>query len=487
MAKSKISKPEPKQTSVVFRSGVAEILSAYDKHIYSVEQAAQLLGVSRPTFFRRLKVWRDTGQVPSHGNTGRTPSNKISDETRREVVRLVQTKYPDFQASLLTKYLQEKENIRVSVEWVRRLLLDLHPEQTQKERRRSAHTLRRRRSSRGELVQIDGSPHCWFPGSQERCTLIAFIDDATSEILSAFFSPTENTEAYINALKYELMNHGLPVALYSDRYSVFTSNVDDARRKNKPQPTQFQKICDHLGIELILAHSPEAKGRIERLFQTLQKRWPKEFRIQGIHNMAEANQRMPELIESYNREFAITPADSKDSHIRLNKDDIDSLDIVLANWQTRVISKNLTVSYGQEILQIIGIDAALRYAMKKTEIEVVTFKDGQVELYWCDQVKWKEACQREGRKVQKDYRPVMFKSYERYDKRRRIVAADDEPGETAKTIDDRVSKIAAKRPSPWRFSMRKWAEQGVERRKKKEERQQAAQELEDKLKANQNK
>lgn len=150
------------------------------------------------------------------------------------------------------------------------------------------------------------------------------------------------------------------MAIYSDRHSVFTSNVDEARRKSKPQPTQFQKICDHLGIELILAHSPEAKGRVERLFQTLQKRWPKEFRILGIHNLAEANERMPELIEAYNREFAIIPADSKDSHIRLNEDDIASLDVVLANWQTRVVSTNLTVSCGKEILQIIGLDSTLR-------------------------------------------------------------------------------------------------------------------------------
>lgn len=155
--------------------------------------------------------------------------------------------------------------------------------------------MRRRRASRGELVQIDGSPHFWFPGDAERRTLIAFIDDATSELLSAYFSPTEDTEAYVNALEYELVHNGIPMAIYSDRHSVFTSNVDEARRKSKPQPTQFQKICDHLGIELILAHSPEAKGRVERLFQTLQKRWPKEFRILGIHNLAEANERMPEL------------------------------------------------------------------------------------------------------------------------------------------------------------------------------------------------
>lgn len=487
MPKSKISKPEVKQPRVVLRSSVADILSAYDKHIYSVEQAAQMLGVSRPTFFRRLKAWRDTGTVPNHGNNGQIPANKIPEEIRQQVIHLVQTKYPDFQASLLTKYLDEQEGIHVSVEWVLRLLLELHPEQTSKERRRSAHKLRRRRASRGELVQIDGSPHFWFPGDTERRTLIAFIDDATGELLSAFFSPTEDTEAYVNALEYELIHNGIPMAMYSDRHSVFTSNVDDARRKSKPQPTQFQKICDHLGIELILAHSPEAKGRVERLFQTLQGRWPKEFRILGIHNMAEANKRMPELIESYNREFAITPADSKDSHIRLNEDDIEGLSVVLAKWQTRVVSTNLTVSCGKEILQIIGVDSSLRYAMKKTDIEVVTFRDGHVELYWCDHVKWEEECRREGRKVQKSYRQVEFKAHDRYENQPRLITVDEEPGETSKTIDARVAEIAAKRQSPWKVSMKKWAEQGIANRQKQEAQLQAAKELEEKLKDGSNK
>lgn len=487
MPKSKISKPEVKQPRVVLRSSAAEILSAYDKQIYSVEQAAQMLGVSRPTFFRRLKAWRETGKIPPHGNNGHAPSNKIPDETRQRVIGLVQTKYHDFQASLLTKYLREQEGITVSVEWVRRLLLELHPNQTPKERRRSAHTLRRRRASRGELVQIDGSLHFWFPGDTERRTLIAFIDDATSELLSAHFSPTEDTEAYVNALEYELIHNGIPMAMYSDRHSVFTSNVDEARRKSKPQPTQFQKICDHLGIELILAHSPEAKGRIERLFQTLQKRWPKEFRIMGINNMAEANKRMPELIESYNREFAITPADSKDSHILLNQDDIASLDVVLANWQTRVVSANLTVSCGKEILQIVGLDASMRFAIKKTDIEVVTFKDGHVELYWCDQVKWEEECRREGRKVQKYYHPIQFKAHDRRERTPRFSTTTEELGATSKTIDARVSKIAAKRPSPWKASMTKWAEKGKEKRHEKEVKLEAAKKLEDKLKAAQSK
>lgn len=160
---------------------------------------------------------------------------------------------------------------------------------------------------------------------------------------------------------------------------------------------------------------------------------------------------------------------------------------MLANWQTRVVSTNLTASCGKEILQIIGLDSTMRYAMKKTDIEVVTFKDGHVELYWCDQVRWEEECRREGRKVQKTYRPVMFKSHERYDKKPQIANAVEESGETSKTIDARVSKIAALRPSPWKTTMTTWANQGIEKREKKEAQLQAAKELEDKLNAARNK
>ena len=228
MPKSKISKPEVKQPRVVLRSSAAEILSAYDKHIYSVEQALEMPRSIPPTFFRRLKAWRDTGRVPPHGNNGHTPSNKISDETRQRVIQSsFKPKYPDFQASLLTKYLREQEDIHVSVEWVRRLLLELHPEQTPKERRRAAIHCVGAELAVASLYRSGWKPALlvpWRRGAPHFNRL--YRRRYERAFSSAYFSPTEDTEAYVNALEYELVHNGIPMAIYSDRQdSVFTSNV----------------------------------------------------------------------------------------------------------------------------------------------------------------------------------------------------------------------------------------------------------------------
>lgn len=306
----------------------AVVLSAYDQGLYSAEEAASMMGVSRATFHRKLKGWRETGVVPHHGNSNRTPSNRVPDEVRQRVIELIETKYHDFQATLLKKYLQRYEGIHLSAEWLRRLLTELRPEETGKKRRQAAHRLRRRRSSRGQLVQIDGSPHQWFEGDERRYCLIAFIDDATSGIEAAGFFPAETTHAYVTVLRQLLDRHGLPAALYSDRHSIFTANVDSARERKSSEPTQFQRICSMFGVELILAHSPQPKGRVERAFKTLQGRWGKEFRVLGITTVAEANAELPELIDEYNREFAIRPADEEHSYVVLSEDEKKGLEFI---------------------------------------------------------------------------------------------------------------------------------------------------------------
>lgn len=154
-----MSRQKKSDSVVVSVPDVVSTLSAYEQGLYTAEQAANLMGVSRATFHRKLKVWRDTGVVPQHGNAKRTPSNKVPEEIRQRIVELVETKYYDFQPSLLRKYLEKYENIRVSTEWLRRLLKEMRPDETGKESRRKAHLMRRRRSSRGQLLQIDGSQH----------------------------------------------------------------------------------------------------------------------------------------------------------------------------------------------------------------------------------------------------------------------------------------------------------------------------------------
>ena len=446
------------------------VLSAYDKGVYDAEKAAKLLNVSRATFFRRYKRWKETGQVPLHGNRGRSPSNKVPDDIERKVIELIKTKYHDFQASLMRTYLSEYDDICVSTEWLRRLIVRLRPEETPRERRQSAHRLRRRRTSRGALVQIDGSPYQWFEGDLKYYCLIIFVDDATGEILAAGFSETETKEAYVAVLKKEILRNGLPMSLYSDRHSIFTVS-DPLGRKGKISLTQFQRICEHLGIELILAHSPEAKGRVERAFRTLQGRWPKEFRVMGIKNMAEANERIDEFVEAYNREFAIAPADSEDSHIAMTEEDKNHLDVICATWHRKTISRNLTVSNRKQVLQIVGVAGKSRQRMAKTDVHLVEFPDEHVELYWHDRKAWEQQCLAEGRKVRKVYQKLEFKEHDRYDLKPKLQDYEEPPEETSKTIDHRVDEIERKKKAKgysWASSMSSWADNATAKRQKKE-------------------
>ena len=454
-SRRKYKKP-PKPESVVFTKktpDLAEIFAGCDKHLYTLEYGAELAGMTRSTFCRYLKHWRETGQVKQHGNKGRSPANKIDDATRQKITDLIITKYWDFQATLLHEYLVRDEGIFVSDEWLRKLLIELRPEQTSTERRSSAHMLRRRRSSRGELVQIDGTPHRWFPNDDNKYCLVGFIDDATGEVMSAYFSETETTEAYLVALRQYLFSHGLPAALYSDRHSIFVKLDENGRRVKsaKVQPTQFGRVCECLGIELICAYSPEAKGRIERAWRTLQTRWPKEFRVLNIRNMAEANERMPELLGRYNKTFSRTPADEKDSHVPLTAEQVEEMDAIFATWHTRMISRNLTVSNGKTILQIKYVPSELRPALRKSKVELVEYSDGRVELLWHDRRKWETECRSDGnRRRPKEYLRLNYEAHDRYDMQPRIKEApketsESDEGETAKTIDSTMNALAEKR------------------------------------------
>ena len=453
--RQKYKKP-PRPESVVFRKktlDITEIFAGCDKHLYTLDQGAELAGMTRATFCRHLKHWRETGKISRHGNKGRIPANKIDEATREKIISLIETKYWDFQATLLHEYLVRDEGIFVSDEWLRKLLIELRPEQTSTERRSSAHMLRRRRSSRGELVQIDGSPHRWFPDDEKQYCLIGFIDDATGEVMSAYFSETETTEAYLTALRQYLLSHGLPAALYSDRHSIFVNLDENGRRLKSARvnPTQFGRVCECLGIELICAYSAEAKGRIERAWRTLQNRWPKEFRVLNIRNMAEANERMPELLGRYNKTFSRTPADEKDSHVQLTAEQLKELDAIFATWHTRVISRNLTVSNGKTILQIKYVPSELRPALRKSKVELVEYSDGRVELLWHDRRKWETECRAEGnRRRPKEYLRLSYVAHDRWNTQPKIKEAPKETtesveGETAKTIDSTMNALAKKR------------------------------------------
>ena len=235
------------------------------------------------------------------------------------------------------------------------------------------HQSRPRRPQRGELIQVDGSPHDWFEGRGEYCNLTVFIDDATGELMKLHFSPTETTEAYMTTLYAYLKTHGRPVSLYSDKHSIFRVNHPG----KEANLTQFSRALKTLDIEAIHASTPQAKGRVERVNQTLQDRFVKELRLRNISNMVDANEYCNEFIADYNRRFAVAPAIEKDAHRGLLHDD-EALNQILSIQETRVLSKNLTCQYRNTEYQIKTKTKG--YQLRHTKITVCRGFDGCITL-----------------------------------------------------------------------------------------------------------
>ena len=203
----------------------------------------------------------------------------------------------------------------------------------------------------GLMTQLDGSPHDWFEGRGPRCTLLVFIDDATSKIVAMLFTPQECTQAYFDAIENYIKRYGRPIAFYSDKHGIFRINTPEATEKSTGD-TQLSRALKELDIELICANSPQAKGRVERANKTLQDRLVKEMRLCGISTIEAANAYLPEYIEKHNQRFAKEPACSVDAHRQgLPKDDV--LHLIFSSQTTRKLSKNLELSYQNIIYQTL--------------------------------------------------------------------------------------------------------------------------------------
>ena len=228
---------------------------------------------------------------------------KVSGLSRAQVARLIRTQYGDFGPTLAAEKLHERHEHRLSAETLRQWMIADGLWQPKSRKRARIHPRRPRRPCRGELVQIDGSPHDWFEGRGPRCTLIVFIDDAAGELMALRFAPAETTWAYMQTLQAYLNQHGRPVALYSDKHSIFRINHPE----HEGELTQFSRALKTLDIAPIHANTPQAKGRVERANQTLQDRLVKEMRLRAISDIDTANTFLRAFIEHYNQRFAVAP------------------------------------------------------------------------------------------------------------------------------------------------------------------------------------
>ncbi|MEO6906880.1 MAG: ISNCY family transposase [Abditibacteriaceae bacterium] len=325
---------------------------------------------------RRLQVlYREQGAAGLVSRRrGKSSNNRLDEALKEEVVSLVAHRYVGFGPTLAHEKLAEEHDLHLCVESLRQLMIDKELWKARCARKPVVHQMRERRAARGELVQIDGSPHAWFEERGPRCTLIVFIDDATGDVQYLRFVEAEDTWSYFEAVESYIHQHGKPLAFYSDRHSVFKVNAKEVQ--SSEAITQFGRAMQELDIQLICAQSPQAKGRVERMNQTLQDRLVKELRLQGINSMEEANAMLPTFIESLNAKFAVAPRNPRDAHRQLEHR--EKLDTILTLQAPRVLSKNLTLQFNNIVYQIKT--ARPTYAMRRAHVLVSQDREGTVTI-----------------------------------------------------------------------------------------------------------
>jgi transposase len=352
-----------------------EVIQRVCRKTLTQRRAASLLSLSVRQVKRLCRAYRREGAGALVSRQRGRPSNhRLRPEVVARARELLRERYHDFGPTFAREKLWEAHGLRLGVETVRRLMIAEGLWRVRRARAVVIHQLRERRASYGELVQLDGSPHDWFEGRAERCTLLNFVDDATSRLMHLSFVECESTFNYFAAVRAYVLRHGKPRAFYSDKLGVF--------RVNMPHPvsgtglTQFGRAMAELSIELLCAHSPQAKGRVERANQTLQDRLVKELRLRAISSVAEAESYLPEFIADYNSRFAVAPRSSEDAHRPLEAG--EDLARILSWCETRVLSKNLTLSYDGRVYQIKTDRAA--YTMRGARVEVRETSRGEVRI-----------------------------------------------------------------------------------------------------------
>jgi hypothetical protein len=337
-------------------------------------QASIQLRLSTRQVKRLVRAYRLSGAAGLQSkHRGRQPNNAISQSIRQQALALIKQHYDDFSPTFAHQKLTEQHGLVFSVETLRQWMMTESIWQSTARRKAAIHQSRPRRSCWGELIQIDGSPHDWLEGRAPKCTLIVFIDDATSQLMALKFSPTETTQAYMETLQDYCQQHGRPVALYSDKHSIFRVNYPD----KEGEITQFTRAMKTLDIAPIHANTPQAKGRVERANLTLQDRLVKEMRLQGIDNIADANAFLPIFIQDYNQRFAVAPRCDDNAHRPLLHTSAE-MDIIMTRHHSRKLSKNLTFQFKNTEYQLQGYGNG--YRLRGASITVCEPFAGDVTL-----------------------------------------------------------------------------------------------------------
>src|SRR5215204_1728430 len=337
----------------------------------TVVQAALVMGVSERQCYRiKARVGKAGAKGVVHGNQGRPCKRKIKDKTLRRVVELARGKYQGFNDHHLTEKLKEQEQIELSREKVRRILRAEGIVSPKKRRGIKHRSRRERRGSEGMMLQVDGSPHDWLQGRGPRLCLMGAIDDATSKVMGAFFVQAESSWGYFHLFCEIFKEHGVSQSIYTDSHSVFWTDREPTLEEqliNRKPTTEVGRGLEELGVTLILAHSPQAKGRIERLWNTFQDRLVSELRLAKAKTVAQATVVLNRYLPVHNRKFA-KPAKAQPAWRKLSTVQIEQ---ALCFKQRRTVAKDNTVTFEGTILQIPKTSPFGSYANKRIDVHVL--------------------------------------------------------------------------------------------------------------------
>lgn len=400
MGKLRLSKKE---------RGRLDILKKVECGKLSVRKGAELLGLSYRQMLRLLK--RHIADGPSgigHRLRNQKSNHEISAPRRERILELYRTKYHDFGPTLAVEYLARDDDERIGVETLRCWLTAAGLWQPRRQGARHR-AWRERRACWGEMVQMDGSEHDWFEGRRPRASLMVLIDDATNWTHAKFFE-SETTAAAMDVFQEYVRYYRLPRSLYVDRDSIYEttrdSTVDEALRDQTPL-TQFGRAMQALGVELILAYSPQAKGRVERRHGVFQDRLVKALRLQNISTLEAANRYLEQtFLDELNTRFSVEAKSPANLHRAIGPE--IRLEHVLCYQEARVVQNDWTVSWCNRILQLSEKHQKLRLARKK--ILVSELLDGTLRLTYQGHVlSWTELPVRPPRPSKKPTSPPKSK------------------------------------------------------------------------------
>ncbi len=362
----------------VMKMRFEEIYERHHRKEITNEVAADLLGCSERTFRRKRDRYEEEGfSGLLDRRIGHMPPNKVAADEVEQMLKLYEEKYYDFTSKHFHEQLIKKHNFSRSYNFVR-LSLQGCGLVSKLSAKRPQHRLKRpRKPMVGMMIHQDGSTHEWIYGLGYHPDLIVTMDDASNEIYSAFLVDEEGTESTFRALTEVIETKGLFSSFYVDRGSHYAYTPVSGGKVDKNNPTQVGRACKQLGIQLIHAYSPEARGRSERMFGSLQKRLPQEFRIEDIKTISQANCYLKEVfIPEYNEQFCVTPELKDSAFIPYVGRDLQD---ILSIQEERVVAKDNTISYNRKLLQIPSNDQ--RYHYVKCRVMVHEYTNGELAIF----------------------------------------------------------------------------------------------------------